>query len=76
MVYIIKSKIQEGEGSTNSGQLKSMAEKLVEDRSIDKRKGRLSEPTWGESAESPGTVIGIVGWESVEAVSETQLSTI
>jgi len=45
----------------------------VEDRSIDKRKGRLSEPTWGESAESPGTIIGIVGWESVEAVSETQL---
>ena len=47
-----------------------MAEKLVEDRSIDKRKGCLSEPTWGESVESPGTIIGIVGCKSVEAVSK------
>jgi len=71
MVYVIKPKAQEG-GSGHTT-LKSMAEKLVEDRSIDKRKGRLSEPTWGESVESPGTIIGIVGWESVEAVSKLQL---
>jgi len=46
MVYILKPKAREGGGSGHNGsvdsdQLKGMAEKFVEDRSINKRKGPI-----------------------------------
>lgn len=49
-----------------------MAEKLVEDRSINKKKGPISEPTRRESIESLGTIIDITRWELVESVSTLQ----
>ena len=64
-VYIGTAK----EGRTTE-ELMGLALKVTSDpTALANQKGRVSQPIWGEAVESPGTVLCISGWDSVEAVS-------
>jgi len=65
-VYIGTAK----EGRTTE-ELMGLALKVTSDpTALADQKGRVSQPIWGEAVESPGTVLCISGWDSIEAVSK------